>query len=122
MAYFKSHGRKVHVVMDADPRHGPARKLLRWVAANAVERFSKRDAHQAFRSVFKTVDQLDPVLTLLEKHGLIRLEAPPEHGSPGRKPSPTYEVHPQFAASGEDHSEDCEDSERPSDDGWEVVE
>ena len=119
--YFKSHCRKVHAVMDSDPRVYLARKVLRWIVAEGIERFSRRDAHQAFRSLFKTVDQIDPILTLLEKHGLIR-EAITERAGPGRKPSPTFEVNPHIDRSGDVDSEYSEDSERPPASDWEVVE
>ena len=45
--------------------------------AEGVEHFSRRDAHQAFRALFKTVDQLDPILTLLDQAELIKSQGEP---------------------------------------------
>jgi hypothetical protein len=95
VAYFKAHARKVYAVIDADRRVADARKILRWVRANRLEHFQKRDAYQALKGTFKTVEDLEPLLNLLERHGYIRLEVTQDRPGPGRKPSPHYEVNPQ---------------------------
>ena len=41
-----------------------------------------------------SVDDIDPVLELLTKHNLLRRADAPDRKSPGRKPSPAYEVNP----------------------------
>jgi DNA polymerase-1 len=96
VAYFKAHARKVHAVMDADPRIADARKVFRWIVTNRRQRFQKRDAYQALKGTFKMADDLDPVMTVLEKHALIRQAPPTDRTGPGRKPSPFYEVHPRL--------------------------
>jgi hypothetical protein len=91
--YFKAHARKVYAVMDADPRVADARRVLHWIERQRKARFQKRDAYQALKGTFKTLDELEPVLTLLEKQGYVRPELAQERHGPGRKPSPFYEVH-----------------------------
>jgi hypothetical protein len=96
VAYFKAHARKAYSAMDADPRIAETRKLYRWLAANELRRFSKRDAYQALKGTFRTVAALEPVLALLERHALIRPEPTADHTGRGRKTSPFYEVHPRL--------------------------
>jgi hypothetical protein len=96
--YFKAHARKVYAVMDADPRAAAARRLVRWIAQAGVRRFTRREAYRAMRGPCKTVEDIDPVLTVLEKHGYVR-PLPLEGGNrPGRKPSPVFETHPSLLA------------------------
>ena len=45
------------------------------------------------RSRFPKVGDLDTPLELLEQHGWIRRMPEPERTGPGRRPSPSYEVH-----------------------------
>jgi DNA polymerase-1 len=91
--YFKSHARKVYAVMDADPRLALARRLLRVIAREGLGRFTRREAYRVMRGPCKAVEDIDPVLSVLETHGYIRPAPVPANG-PGRKPSPTYEVRP----------------------------
>jgi DNA polymerase-1 len=92
--YFKGHARKVHACLGTDARLRQARKVVRWIVDHGLNSFSKRDAHHGLEGSFKTVEDLDPVLALLEKHYLIRPEPRPDRDGAGRKPSPRYEVHP----------------------------
>jgi hypothetical protein len=94
VSYFKSHARKVYAALDADPLIPKAKKVERWIRREQRARFSKRDAHYAFRGTFKSVDELEPVLGVLLKHGLIRPEPTKPKTSAGRPASPMYESHP----------------------------
>jgi hypothetical protein len=128
VAYFKGHRLKVDAALDADPRTADARRVLGWLCERRLRRFSRRDVHVGLRRTFRSVDELAAVLTVLEKHGLIRQEAPAERPGPGRKPSPVYEVHPSVLeecpqnphnpqnspAGGALDSVDCVDSVRAS--------
>jgi DNA polymerase-1 len=97
VGYFKAHARKVYAVMDADPRLALARRLLRHIGKEGLGQFTRRDAYRAMRGPCKAVEDIDPVLTVLETHGYIRPAPPPATtGRPGRKPSLTYEVHPSI--------------------------
>jgi hypothetical protein len=94
--YLLPHAKAAFSLMGADPRVEGARRVLRWLVDSQLRRFQKRDAYQALKGTFKTVDQLDPVLRILEQHALIRPEPFPDRGGPGRKPSPFYEVQPRL--------------------------
>ncbi len=96
VAYFKAHLRKACAIMGADPKIALARRVVRWICTSRFQRFQKRDAHQALRGTFKTVEDLEPILVVLEKHNLIRVEATATKNTAGRKPSPLYQVHPRI--------------------------
>jgi hypothetical protein len=92
--YLLPHAQAAFQLMGANPQVEAAKAVLKWIRADKLTEFTKRDVHQQFRTKFATVDDIDPVLDLLSKHNYIRLRpAPPKEG-PGRKPSPTYEVNP----------------------------
>jgi hypothetical protein len=97
VAYFKSHAMKVYAVMDADPKIADARKVLKWIVAQGKPSFARKDAYQSLKGTFKTVDDLDAVLAVLHKHGLIRQQPPQAHPGRGPKPGPTYDVNPHAA-------------------------
>lgn len=101
--YFKSHARKVHIVMATDGKTGDARKLVHWLGKEKPATFAKRDAFNALRGTWSTVEEFDPVLELVEKHGYVRPVQDGDRPGPGRKPSPVYETHPCLLA----HSADC---------------
>jgi hypothetical protein len=96
VAYFKAHARKVYAVMDADPRTATARRLLRWIIEGCLRQFTRRDAYRAMRGIYKSVDEVDPILDLLGKHGYIRAVASAADNRPGRKASPAFEAHPSL--------------------------
>jgi hypothetical protein len=101
-SYLLPHARRAFALMGMDERTGDAQAVLRWLGREArLARLdpaeevvvSRRDIFQAFKSRFQTVDRLDPILALLERHGWLR---PTGEGRPGRGgfASPTYWVHP----------------------------
>jgi hypothetical protein len=98
VTYFKAHAKKVHACLGTDARLRHARKAVQWISDKGAQQFSKRDIYQGLKGTFKTVEDLEPVLTILDKHGLIRPKVGTDRPGPGRKPSPTYEVHPQIGA------------------------
>jgi hypothetical protein len=55
---------------------------------------SRRDVHQAFRVRFKSVEALDPVLTLLVENEYLRPIRPDKNTQAGRPPSPRFEINP----------------------------
>jgi hypothetical protein len=61
--------------------------------ARGQRAFTRRDAYRVFSHSIDQIEDIDPTLDLLVDHGWIRPVAVP-HAGPGRKPSPTYEVHP----------------------------
>jgi hypothetical protein len=94
VSYFVGHLRRVHAEMDADPRIAAARKLLKWINAQDSRQFTRRDAHRALRGTIKKVEDIDPLLSLLEKHGYIRPQLDNRDAGPGRRASQVYEVNP----------------------------
>jgi hypothetical protein len=110
VAYFQSHARKVYLTIDADPWVADARRALTWLARHEGELseslnslnqsrcVSRSDLHAKVFGGSRSVDDVDSVLALLLKHGYLRLVPQPERQGPGRKPSPTYEVHPSVFA------------------------
>jgi len=96
VAYFKAHIRKVYAVMDADPKATSAQRLLKWIIQENRQQFTRRDSYRAMRGTCKTVDDIDPILTLLEKHGYIRPLPTSDDGRSGRKASPGFETNPLF--------------------------
>jgi hypothetical protein len=100
--YFKGHARKIHAAADTDPRAAVARRLVRWFPTLADGRFTRRDAYRNARGRnCDRVEDIDPVLSLLQQHAYIRPVTAPDDGGPGRKPSPGYEVHPHALDAGQ---------------------
>jgi hypothetical protein len=98
VGYFKAHAKKVYAVLDADPRAAAARKLLRWIGQGGRGTFTKRDAYRALRGPrCRSVEDVEPILSLLEKHGYVRPLISPDRHTPGRHPSPVYEAHPSLS-------------------------
>jgi len=62
---------------------------------NRLERLTKRDVHVKHRAIFRTADDIDPVLAILERHFIITAVAPPDRTGPGRRGSPSYLVNPR---------------------------
>lgn len=96
--YLLSHAQAAFSLMGTDPYVDGARRFGKWILEKRLLRFQKRDAYQALKGTFKTVEDLDPLLSLLEKHYIIRPEPSEGRDGPGRKPSPYYQVHPHFLA------------------------
>jgi replicative DNA helicase len=95
--YLIEHARAAFAEMGADPQVENAKRLLRWIEHDRVKVFTRRDAHQAHRARFKTVDEIDPVLDLLESHGYIRPQTQMDQETRrGRKASQSYEVNPHI--------------------------
>jgi hypothetical protein len=95
--YLTQHARVAFAEMGADANVENAKRVLRWIEKTSTREFTRRDAHQAHRSRFKTVDEIDPALDLLESHSYIRplIEAG-DNRRPGRKASQSYAVNPYF--------------------------
>lgn len=82
-------------VMGSSPQLGDAAYLLRWIRRKGLMSFSRRDAHYENKSRFRTVEDLEEPLRLLQVHGYIRMEEdPPCPGRARRRPSQRYLVKP----------------------------
>jgi replicative DNA helicase len=99
MDYYTAHALAAFDHMGVDPALEDARAVYRWLERTRPVSFTKRELFAAVsRSRFPKVGDLDAPLALLEQHGYIRRCPEPERTGPGRRPSPTYEAHPDLAA------------------------
>jgi len=95
--YAVPHARAGFALMGEDVNVGYAKLVLKWMKGRdeQLAGFTKRDCFNGCRGTFKTVDDLQPVLDLLERHFLIRAkEMARKPGIAGRNPSTKYEVNP----------------------------
>jgi replicative DNA helicase len=93
--YYLAHALAVFDHMGADPLVDDARAVLDWIARTGPARFTRRDAFNETRGPrFRKVTDLDPALELLVEHGYLR-SVPPPPATPGRPPSPAFDVHPR---------------------------
>jgi replicative DNA helicase len=98
MDYFTAHALASFDLMGVDQALDDARAVYRWLGRTRPQQFTKREAHMGLsRSRFPKVGDLDAPLELLEQHGWIRRLPEPERTGPGRRPSPSYQVHPDLA-------------------------
>jgi len=98
MDYYSAHALAAFDHMGVDQALDDARAVYRWLERTGTAQFTKRDAHMGLsRSRFPKVGDLDTPLELLEQHGWIRRIPEPERSGPGRRPSPSYQVHPDLA-------------------------
>jgi hypothetical protein len=96
--YYAGHALVAFDQIGADPALDNAHALLDWIKRTQPASFTKRDAHASNRARFQRAAHLDPPLELLEEHGHIARQNPPEKpaGAKGRPPSPTYWTHPAY--------------------------
>ena len=90
--YFQGHARKVHAAMDTDPNAATAGRVVRWMVKKELDTTTRREVFRAHRGTFKTPEDVEPVVKLLEQMGYIR-PMRVDHPTPGR-PSPRYEINP----------------------------
>lgn len=94
--YFREQTRKVYACLDVDPVLRKARRLLQWVH-RAVEpgwTFGRAEAYRENRAHFRSPQELERPLRLLQELRHIRLVPLPERRVGGKRPLPRYEVHP----------------------------
>jgi replicative DNA helicase len=93
--YLIPHAEAAFLEMGADRVTEDAEVVLSYIRKTGQAQLTKRDLFTTVaRSRFKTVEDLDSPLNLLESHGFIRWAAQEEHTGRGRRPSPTFEVNP----------------------------
>ncbi len=72
-----------------------AAQLVEHLVRRGTDRFTVRDLFTALsRGRFPTVEAVTDALAVLEDHNWIIRQPDPTHDGPGRKPSPTYRLHP----------------------------
>lgn len=91
--YLLENSKAAFCLMGSTGDNAEAEKLLRWIKRQEKREFTKRDCHQANRSHFKKVEQIDAPLNLLCEHGYLRMveQAAPTNGRPK---GPVFEVNP----------------------------
>lgn len=118
--YAVGHARAAFALMSEDAKVTQAKKVLKWVRSrdDRFADFSKRDCFNGCRGTFETVDDLQPVLDLLERHFLLRPMDANRKAGPGRNPSPVYSVNPEafteVAITQKSHFTQKDESERPA--------
>lgn len=92
---YLEHTRATMHEMGADPRIAAARHVLEVLKSAGVSRISKRDLFDKVRkdSRFRTMQDLEKILEVLEQYGYVR-ELKPKRRGPGRPKSPTLEINP----------------------------
>ena len=116
--YLIPHAKAAYNEMGADEVVMRAKAILRWIENEKCKSFTRRDLHQAMRTTFKRVADVDRPLGVLLDQRFIR-ERPEAQSCPGRPASPVYDVNPLWAPQNAqnprkpsfDNFEDCEDSE-----------
>ena len=94
--YFTDHAVVAFDQMHEDPPTGDAQYVLDLIRRLGQKIVSRRDVHRAAsRSRFRKPGDLDAPLRLLEDHGYLRRQSDPAPtGRAGRRPSPSWSVHP----------------------------
>lgn len=103
--YVLEHARDTFDQMGADAKLDKARYLVHRITRVKQEALSKRELFQLCKGRAKTVEQLDPVLALLVKHGSLRERLRERGAAPGRPPGAVYEVNPVLLGA---HAEQAE--------------
>jgi replicative DNA helicase len=116
--YFIPHAKAAFAEMGADEIVEKAKVVLRWIAHQCLDSFTKRDVHQGTRGTFKRAAEVDAPISVLVERGFIRRRKEASTGASGRPSSPTFEVNPKWVRPAPErgtagNSEYCEDSEEP---------
>lgn len=96
--YYAQHALACFDQLGADPTTDDARHILTWIERTQPATFTRRELFTALsRGRFRKATDLDGPLALLEDHGHIQQQPPPDTaGRRGRKPSPAYWTHPIY--------------------------
>lgn len=100
--YFKAQAIKAFTTMGTDAETGDAMYVLDRILRTEAGKLSERDIYRETRSRFKTVADMRPVLANLVDRNFLAPLPEPEHGGPGRKPSPLFAIHPDAHKYGTD--------------------
>ncbi len=95
--YFIAHAQAARFEMHVDDNTKQALRALEWMrrrASGGVRIFTRSELHKAIAKN-KPVDEIDPLVAFLKRHGAIREIAPPK-GTVGAPRKATYEVHPEI--------------------------
>jgi len=99
--YLIDHERIVTGMVGCDSATSTSDRVLKWLERSGFKSFSRRDAFTNCRSGdVQRVEDIDPALDLLLELGYIRPHHEQNHISPGRKPSPRFDVNPMWRDGG----------------------
>ena len=87
--YFLSHAKVTFDIMPAKPLHMRALHILKMLKEKKLTEFDRRTAMRHC-SVFKTIEDIQPVLDFLEDYGYIFAMPTSNAGRPGRPALPRY--------------------------------
>jgi replicative DNA helicase len=96
--YYITHARAAFGVMRADTDEQNALFLLSLFAKAGTDRMTRRDLFHAARPRLQHVTDMDAPLEMLFERGYLQEQPTVKEGGVGRKPSPTYIVHPEIVA------------------------
>lgn len=97
--YFAEHAQAAFGLL-GDTGTSDAAYLLDYIGRKGIEQFTIRSLHVELpRGRFATAEDVTAAVEILAEHGWAALLPPPERKGPGRKPSPTYAVHPMATES-----------------------
>jgi hypothetical protein len=115
--YFKSHLSRVMREATGGIGCVDARAILRWIGRKRVTAFAQSDLTRDFPRLRRDPDALDAALAELIERNAIRRRSAPERpeGTRGRRPLPTYDVHPDLMAP--ENCGNCSESARDRDGG-----
>lgn len=102
--YFATHAEAVFDHMGADPMLEDARALVGWIERTRQTVFTVRDAHRANPGQFPKAQNVLDALEVLEERNHLRQAKAAASPGPGRKPSPSYHVHPAYTLRWKDNT------------------
>lgn len=94
--YLLAHAEAAHRLIGTSPAHGDAEAALEWIRAGALGTFTRRELQRSSRR-WRSAEQAQAALDLLEDHGWVRQATAP--GSGGRRGRPSlspYFSHPRL--------------------------
>jgi Protein of unknown function (DUF3987) len=97
VAYFYSHIKKLHGVLDSDPRLGEARRVLGCIERHRLNGFTRAELFRYLRTFFRRVEGLNRPLAVLCEYGYLWQQPPDNSARPGPR-SERYLVNPLWAA------------------------
>jgi len=114
--YLVPHARAAFELMGADAELEGAKTILRWIKQKHLTEFSARDVHRAMQRRIKKAEDVATCLKKLEAHNVIRDKVKATVSgkkSPGRPPSPMFEVNPAVHGTDILKSADTNDKNHP---------
>jgi putative DNA primase/helicase len=98
--YFKANAKRVLHHLTGGTFDPDAKAVLGWIGRNDKTEFTIRDLRNDMPGRFPTPESASHAVAVLARIGIVRIKSPLIKSSKGgRKPSPTYDVHPDLLTS-----------------------